>query len=96
MCKVKRREGEGGGGRAEGRRREGRGGEGNGETEVVMLILCFREASQVFGGLAYTRGGEGEKVERIYRDLRSIAIGGGSEEIMLDLAVRMAMLQAKL
>ena len=88
--------------RRRGRRRE-RGGEKEGgergenrETEVVILILCFREASQVFGGLAYTRGGQGEKVERIYRDLRSIAIGGGSEEIMLDLAVRMAMQQAKL
>jgi alkylation response protein AidB-like acyl-CoA dehydrogenase len=28
---------------------------------------CAREAAQIFGGLAYTRGGQGEKVERLYR-----------------------------
>jgi alkylation response protein AidB-like acyl-CoA dehydrogenase len=28
---------------------------------------CAREASQIFGGLAYTRGGQGEKIERLYR-----------------------------
>jgi alkylation response protein AidB-like acyl-CoA dehydrogenase len=28
------------------------------------LELCAREASQIFGGLSYTRGGQGEKVER--------------------------------
>ena len=27
--------------------------------------LCAREAAQIFGGLAYTRGGQGEKVERL-------------------------------
>ena len=29
--------------------------------------FCAREATQIFGGLAYTRGGQGEKVERLYR-----------------------------
>jgi alkylation response protein AidB-like acyl-CoA dehydrogenase len=38
--------------------------------------------------LAYTRGGQGEKVERLYREVRAFAIPGGSEEIMLDLGVR--------
>lgn len=47
-----------------------------------------REASQIFGGLAYTVGGKGGKVERLYRDVRALAIPGGSEEIMLDLAIR--------
>eukprot|EP00928_Gymnodinium_smaydae_P022536 TRINITY_DN18894_c2_g1_i1.p1 TRINITY_DN18894_c2_g1~~TRINITY_DN18894_c2_g1_i1.p1 ORF type:complete len:462 (-),score=104.56 TRINITY_DN18894_c2_g1_i1:70-1455(-) len=47
---------------------------------------CAREALQIFGGAGYTRTGKGEKVERIYRELRPIAIGGGSEEIMLNLA----------
>ncbi|KAL9555435.1 hypothetical protein MBANPS3_002345 [Mucor bainieri] len=47
---------------------------------------CAREAAQIFGGLSYTRGGQGEKVERLYREVR-----GGSEEIMLDLGVRQAM-----
>ncbi|KAI8986413.1 acyl-CoA dehydrogenase/oxidase [Pilobolus umbonatus] len=53
--------------------------------------FCAREAAQIFGGLAYTRGGQGEKVERLYREVRAYAIPGGSEEIMLDLGVRQAM-----
>lgn len=57
----------------------------------LTLELCAREASQIFGGLAYTRGGQAEKVERIYREVRACAIPGGSEEIMLDLGVRQAM-----
>ncbi|KAF9401248.1 hypothetical protein BGX21_002269 [Mortierella sp. AD011] len=52
------------------------------------LEFCAREAAQIFGGLAYTRGGQGEKVERIYREVRAYAIPGGSEEIMLDLGMR--------
>ncbi|KAI7903331.1 acyl-CoA dehydrogenase/oxidase [Cokeromyces recurvatus] len=52
---------------------------------------CAREASQIFGGLAYTRGGQGEKIERLYREVRAYAIPGGSEEIMLDLGVRQSM-----
>ncbi|KAL0098070.1 putative acyl-CoA dehydrogenase [Phycomyces blakesleeanus] len=52
---------------------------------------CAREASQIFGGLSYTRGGQGEKVERLYREVRAYAIPGGSEEIMLDLGVRQAL-----
>ncbi|KAI8983530.1 acyl-CoA dehydrogenase/oxidase [Pilobolus umbonatus] len=51
---------------------------------------CAREAAQIFGGLAYTRGGQAEKVERLYREVRAFAIPGGSEEIMLDLGVRQA------
>jgi len=30
----------------------------------------------------------GEKVERIYREVRGLAIPAGSEEIMLDLGIR--------
>jgi len=48
--------------------------------------FCASEATQVFGGAAYTRTGQGSKVERVYRELRNISIGGGSEEIMLNLA----------
>jgi len=47
---------------------------------------CAREALQCFGGAGYTRSGQGEKVERIYREVRAFAIPGGSEEIMLNLA----------
>ncbi|KAI9256662.1 acyl-CoA dehydrogenase/oxidase [Phascolomyces articulosus] len=52
---------------------------------------CAREAAQIFGGLSYTRGGQGEKVERLYREVRAYAIPGGSEEIMLDLGIRQSM-----
>lgn len=58
--------------------------------------FCAREAAQIFGGLAYTRGGQGEKVERLYREVRAYAIPGGSEEIMIDLGIRQAMRRAKL
>jgi alkylation response protein AidB-like acyl-CoA dehydrogenase len=51
---------------------------------------CAREAAQIFGGLSYTRGGQGEKIERLYREVRAYAIPGGSEEIMIDLGVRQA------
>jgi acyl-CoA dehydrogenase len=49
------------------------------------LEFCAREASQILGGASYLIG---DKVERIYREVRVNAIGGGSEEIMLDLAAR--------
>jgi acyl-CoA dehydrogenase len=47
--------------------------------------FCAREAAQVLGGASYLAG---ELVERLYREVRVQAIGGGSEEIMLDLAAR--------
>jgi len=53
-----------------------------------MFEFCAREAAQIFGGASYVRGGQGEKVERLYREVRAMAIPGGSEEIMIDLAVR--------
>lgn len=56
-----------------------------------VLEFCAREAVQIFGGLGYSRGGQAEKVERIYRDARALAILGGSEEVMIDLGVRQAM-----
>ncbi len=58
---------------------------------TVTFEFCAREASQIFGGLSYSRGGQGAKVERLYRDVRAYAIPGGSEEIMLDLSIRQAM-----
>jgi len=61
-----------------------------------VFEYCAREAAQIFGGLAYTRGGQGEKVERLYREVRGYAIPAGSEEIMLDLAIRQAMKHANL
>ena len=38
--------------------------------------------------MSYTRGGLGEKVERLNREVRAMAVPGGSEEIMIDLGVR--------
>ena len=49
------------------------------------LEYCAREAMQILGGAGYFRG---NRVERIYREVRVNAIGGGSEEIMRDLAAR--------
>lgn len=49
------------------------------------LEFCASEAMQILGGAGYLRG---SPVERIYREVKVNAIGGGSEEIMRDLAVR--------
>ncbi|ODA79100.1 hypothetical protein RJ55_04691 [Drechmeria coniospora] len=62
---------------------------------TVTFEFCAREASQIFGGLSYSRGGQGGKVERLYRDVRAYAIPGGSEEIMLDLSIRQSLKVAK-
>jgi len=56
--------------------------------------FCAREASQIFGGLAYTKGGQGGKIERLFREARVYTVFAGSEEIMIDLGVRQAMRQA--
>ncbi|KAH0007145.1 hypothetical protein KCU78_g11922, partial [Aureobasidium melanogenum] len=53
-----------------------------------MLELACREAQQVMGGAGYQKGGVGSQVEQISRDLRVLVVGGGSEEIIGDLAVR--------
>lgn len=53
-----------------------------------LLELANREAQQIFGGAGYQRGGVGARVEQISRDLRVNIVGGGSEEIITDLAVR--------
>lgn len=68
----------------------------NGESLIAELSLlkvqatrtmefCAREAMQILGGAGYMRGC---RIERIYREVRVMAIGGGSEEIMNDLAAR--------
>ena len=49
------------------------------------LEFCASEAMQILGGAGYLRG---NPVETIYREVKVMAIGGGSEEIMRDLAVR--------
>ena len=49
------------------------------------MEYCAREGMQILGGIGYMRG---SRIERIYREVRVNAIGGGSEEIMRDLASR--------
>ncbi|WP_328185105.1 acyl-CoA dehydrogenase family protein [Marinobacter sp. OP 3.4] len=52
---------------------------------TLTMEYCAREAVQTLGGAGYLRG---PKSERIYREVRVNAIGGGAEEIMRDLATR--------
>ncbi|MEJ2602022.1 MAG: acyl-CoA dehydrogenase family protein [Gammaproteobacteria bacterium] len=52
---------------------------------TLTMEFCAREAMQILGGAGYIRG---SRIERIYREVRVNAIGGGSEEIMRDLAAR--------
>ena len=52
---------------------------------TLAFEFCAREAAQILGGASYLRG---NVVERLYREVRVQAIGGGSEEIMRDLAAR--------
>jgi acyl-CoA dehydrogenase len=49
------------------------------------MEFCAREAMQILGGVSFIREC---RTERIYREVRVMAIGGGSEEIMRDLASR--------
>ena len=49
------------------------------------LAYCASEAVQILGGAGYLRG---HSVERIYREVKVNSIGGGSEEVMKELAAR--------
>ncbi len=52
---------------------------------TTTLEWVANEAVQILGGAGYLRG---SKVERIYRETKVMSIGGGSQEIMKDLAAR--------
>merc|ERR1712100_833529 len=60
-------------------------------NSTICYEFCAKEAGQIFGGLAFTRGGQAERVERLIRERMAYSIPGGSEEIMLDLGVRQAL-----
>ncbi|OQU99144.1 Acyl-CoA dehydrogenase, domain-containing protein [Cladophialophora immunda] len=66
----------------------------------VMSTRCLekvcREAQQIMGGAGYSKTGRGARIEQISRDVRVHVVGGGSEEIMLDLAVRQEARDVKL
>jgi acyl-CoA dehydrogenase len=49
------------------------------------MQFCADQAVQILGGTGYVRGA---KSERIYREVKVMMIGGGSEEIMKELAAR--------
>ncbi len=49
------------------------------------MQLCADQAVQILGGMGYMRG---TASERIYREVKVMMIGGGSEEVLLDLAAR--------
>ena len=49
------------------------------------MQFCADQAVQILGGMGFMRG---TKSERIYREVKVMMIGGGSEEIMKDLTAR--------
>lgn len=53
-----------------------------------MLEIACRDAQQVLGGVVYQRDSISGTLEQISRDLRVKVVGGGSEEIIGDLAMR--------
>ncbi|PKO67300.1 MAG: acyl-CoA dehydrogenase [Betaproteobacteria bacterium HGW-Betaproteobacteria-14] len=74
-------------------RGEGRG-EGQGlvaqtamakNTAARTMQFCADAAVQILGGSGYMRG---VRVERIYREVKVMMIGGGAEEVLKDLAAR--------
>lgn len=54
-------------------------------TAVEAAEWVVNEAVQLHGGLGYMRGSE---VERHYRDVRILGIGGGTSEVLAELAAR--------
>ncbi len=60
-------------------------------TRAATLISD--ESCQIMGGRALTRTGMGRQVEYLQRCFKFASILGGSEEIMVDLAVRQAMME---
>jgi acyl-CoA dehydrogenase len=67
-----------------------------GESPVAQIAMvknlatrtfqfCADRAVQLLGGMGYMRG---HRVERLYREVKVMMIGGGAEEIMKDLAAK--------
>lgn len=54
----------------------------------MVFNECAQTAVLLFGGNGYTRTGQGEIAEKLYREVMGARIPGGSEDVMLDLAVR--------
>lgn len=56
------------------------------QTGADAGVFAADRAVQLFGGMGYLRDSE---VERHYRDVRILGIGGGATEVMTDLAARL-------
>lgn len=54
----------------------------------MVFNECAQTAVLLFGGNGYTTTGQGEIAERMYREVFGVRIPGGSEDVMLDLAIR--------
>jgi acyl-CoA dehydrogenase len=54
-------------------------------VSTQAMQFCADQAVQILGGAGYVRG---TRSERLYREVKVMMIGGGSEEIMKDLAAR--------
>jgi acyl-CoA dehydrogenase len=54
----------------------------------VVLKECADCAVLLFGGNGYTRSGQGEIAERMWREVNGQRVPGGSEDVLFDLMVR--------
>lgn len=54
---------------------------------IVLEYVCSG-CTQLLGGLGLTRGGTGQRIEQIWREVKAFTIPGGAQSVMLDLAVR--------
>ncbi|OQO04879.1 Acyl-CoA dehydrogenase [Cryoendolithus antarcticus] len=54
----------------------------------IVIKECADCAVICFGGNGFTRTGQGEIAERMWREVNGVRIPGGSEDVMLDLMVR--------
>lgn len=54
----------------------------------MVLKECADTAMLLFGGNGYTKSGQGELIEMIWREVPGARIPGGSEDVLLDLSVR--------
>lgn len=54
----------------------------------LVLNECAQCAQLLFGGNGYTETGQGEIAARISREVHGARVPGGSEDVLLDLAIR--------
>ncbi|SNX85221.1 related to acyl-CoA dehydrogenase [Melanopsichium pennsylvanicum] len=54
----------------------------------IVLEKVVREAVHLLGGMGLTVSGTGERIERIWREVKALTVPGGSEDVMIDLGVR--------